>query len=321
MKNLEGLINQAKVAYYNGKPFLSDEVYDRLEEQLDTSKLVVGTMEGDAGFRYPHAYQMYSLQKVYNLDEQPRYPSDASVIVSPKLDGAAVSLQYIRGELSLALTRGDGKRGVDITQKMKYLAPCEIWNEMAESTKVMQITGEVVAPNDIENARNYAAGSLNLKDINEFRNRDLTFIAYGVQPYPTDNFIHDMDLLSSWGFETILDSNYYMFPQDGDVWRVVQNDIFEELGYTSHHPRGAFAKKKKAQGVMTKLLDVVWQVGKSGCVSPVGILEPVKIGDATVSRATLHNMAIIEALDLEIGCTVEVIRAGEIIPQIVARIY
>jgi len=317
MKNLEGLINQAKVAYYNGKPFITDEVYDRLEEQLKLKTVGTSTDEN----RYPHAYQMYSLQKVYNLDEQPRYPSDASVIVSPKLDGAAVSLQYIRGELSLALTRGDGKRGVDITQKMRYLAPCEIWNEMAESTKVMQITGEVVAPNDIENARNYAAGSLNLKDINEFRNRDLTFIAYGVQPYPTDNFIHDMDLLNSWGFETILDSNYYMFPQDGDVWRVVQNDIFEELGYTSHHPRGAFAKKKKAQGVMTKLLDVVWQVGKSGCVSPVGILEPIKIGDATVSRATLHNMAIIEALDLEIGCTVEVVRAGEIIPQIVARIY
>ena len=93
-----------------------------------------------------------------------------------------------------------------------------------------------------------------------------------------------------------------------------------KLGHTAHHPRGAFAKKVRQEGVVTKLLDVVWQVGKSGNVSPVGILEPVNIGGATVSRATLHNIAIIEDLGLEIGCMVEVIRAGEIIPQIVARV-
>lgn len=318
MKNLEALVRQAKVAYYNGSPFIPDEVYDRLEEQL---KIQTVGAEVDSSEKLPHAYQMYSLQKVYSIDEHPNYPPDATIVVSPKLDGAAVSLQYIRGKLTLALTRGDGKYGIDITEKMKYLVPCEIWTEEAENEKILQITGEIVAPLDIENARNYAAGALNLKDINEFRERDLTFIAYGVQPYPTDNYIHDMDFLSRCGFETAIDSSYFEFPRDGDVWRIVENDIFEQLGYTSHHPRGSFAKKKKARGVVTKLLDVVWQVGKSGCVSPVGILEPVKIGDATVSRATLHNMAIIEALDLEIGCNVEVVRAGEIIPQIVARIY
>ena len=122
------------------------------------------------------------------------------------------------------------------------------------------------------------------------------------------------------GFKTIIDSDYKQFPQDGQVWRVINNDAFENLGYTGHHPRGAFAHKVKQAGVVTKLLDVVWQVGKSGNVSPVGILEPVNIDGATVSRATLHNIAIIEQLDLEIGCDVEVIRAGEIIPQIVARV-
>ena len=78
--------------------------------------------------------------------------------------------------------------------------------------------------------------------------------------------------------------------------------------------------KEKKDGVITTLLDVVWQVGKSGAVSPVGILEPCVIGEATGSRATLHNMSIIKDLNLEIGCQVEVIRAGEIIPQIVARV-
>jgi DNA ligase (NAD+) len=316
MKNLEALINQAKVAYYNGSPFIADEVYDRLLEQYEISESV-GMQSSDN--RYPHAYRMYSLQKVYTGDTAPYYDGEA-VVVTPKLDGAAVSLQYIRGQLSLALTRGDGKLGMNITDKMKYIVPNEIWNEVAENTKMMQITGELVAPTTIENARNYAAGALNLKDIEEFKSRDLTFIAYGVQPYPTDNYVEDLELLSQWGFETAIDSDYTEFPQDGDVWRVIDNGYFEKLGYTSHHPRASFAKKKRQKGVETTLLDVVWQVGKSGCVSPVGILEPIKIGDATVSRVTLHNMAIIDALGLEIGCQVEVIRAGEIIPQIVSRI-
>ena len=314
MKNLEALLKQAKVAYYNGKPFMSDEIYDRLESQVEI--FTVGAESSDN--RYPHAYQMYSLQKVYEGDKYPHYDGK-TVVVSPKLDGAAVSLQYVRGELTLALTRGDGKKGMDITDKMKFLVPCGFFIDEPNETKIMQITGEVVAPTTIENARNYASGALNLKDIEEFKSRDLTFIAYGVQPYPTNDYIEDMQKLSNWGFETCLDSNYSMFPQDGDVWRVIENDYFEEIGYTSHHPRGAFAKKKRQKGVVTKLLDVIWQVGKSGCVSPVAILEPCTIGEATVSRATLHNAAIIKGLNLEIGCMVEVIRAGEIIPQVIGR--
>ena len=92
------------------------------------------------------------------------------------------------------------------------------------------------------------------------------------------------------------------------------------MGYTAHHPKGAFALKEKQQGVITKLLDVIWQTGKSGIVSPVAILEPVIIGEATISRATLHNISYIRELGLEIGCQVEVIRSGEIIPRIVKRI-
>ena len=162
----------------------------------------------------------------------------------------------------------------------------------------------------------------NLKDIDEFRNRSdsMEFIAYGIQPYPTEDYIEDMNFLNHCGFETAIDSNYSMYPQDGEVWRVIDNKAFEKLGYTSRHPRGAFAKKTKPAGVVTKLLDVVWQVGKSGNVSPVAILEPVEINGATVSRATLHNISIIEGLGLEIGCSVEVIRAGEIIPQVIARV-
>jgi DNA ligase (NAD+) len=126
--------------------------------------------------------------------------------------------------------------------------------------------------------------------------------------------------LQELGFNTCLSKAWDEFPQDGQVWRVANNEEWHELGHTSHHPRGSFAIKERKEGVVTKLLDVVWQVGKSGAVSPVAILEPCIIGEATVSRATLHNMGIIEELNLEIGCDVEVIRAGEIIPQIVARV-
>lgn len=111
------------------------------------------------------------------------------------------------------------------------------------------------------------------------------------------------------------------FPQDGYVYRINDYDRFNSLGYTSKHPRGAFALKERKGGVITKLLDVEWQVGRSGVVSPVAILEPVIIGEATVARATLHNIKYIQDLDLELGCLVEVIRSGEIIPRVVRRIY
>ena len=315
MSKLEEFLKQAKVDYYNGDPSISDEVYDRLEEQLEVSKLVVGTMDGDSGFRYPHMFPMYSLQKVYKGEKDPSTFLPGVVTVTPKLDGAAVSIQYIDGQLTMALTRGDGKKGLDITDKIRHLVPNEIYSKQAK-----QITGEIVAPKDIPNARNYAAGALNLKDIEEVKRRDLTFVSYGVQPSITPDWSDDMKMLQHMRFSTAIDSNWEQFPQDGDVWRINSHKEFDELGYTSHHPRGAFALKEKQEGIVTKLLDVKWQVGKSGAVSPVAILEPCIIGEATVSRATLHNMAIIEALELQIGCMVEVIRAGEIIPQIVARV-
>ena len=111
-----------------------------------------------------------------------------------------------------------------------------------------------------------------------------------------------------------------MYPHDGIVFRIDENEIFESMGHTAHHPRGAYAFKKRAEGVVTKLKDVLWQVGKSGVVSPVAVLDPVIVGEATVSRATLHNMRYIDELGLEIGCNVEVIRSGEIIPRIVRRV-
>ena len=313
-KELEAYLRLCNQAYVEGNPLIPDEVYDRLVENTQLANEVGHIEVGEQ--RYTHPYQMYSLQKVFHgEDTEPDWFSKHAHIMTTKLDGAAVSLTYIDGELHQALTRGDGKQGLDITDKMRFIVPRYIRLE-----GLVQITGEIVAPKTIPNARNYASGALNLKDVEEFKNRDLTFIAYGVQPYVTDSWLHDMKLLSDTGIESITLSDYSMFPNDGKVVRVDSNSIFESLGYTSHHPRGAFALKKRQAGVITELLDVEWNVGKSGAVSPVAILSPCIIGDAIVSRATLHNIGYIEALGLEIGCNVEVIRSGEIIPRVVRRV-
>ena len=216
----------------------------------------------------------------------------------------------------LAMT-GEGEFSfLEITNKMRTLVPETIETE----EKIVQITGEVVAPLEIENARNYAAGALNLKDIEQFKKRRLLFVAYSVEPNIKEFYIEDMAVLDSWLFDTCLTQQYDDFPQDGTVWRIDSNEDFEDRGYTAHHPRGAFALKTRKEAVITTLQAVEWQVGKSGVVSPVAILEPVQIDDATISRATLHNISYIESLNLEIGCEVKVIRSGDIIPRITGRV-
>jgi DNA ligase (NAD+) len=127
--------------------------------------------------------------------------------------------------------------------------------------------------------------------------------------------------LKAWGFNTVFeDSLHKIYPTDGIVFRVNNNEVFEGLGYTAKHPRGAYAKKTRGECVETVLLEVEWQVGKSGKVTPVAILEPVLVGDALVSRATLNNPGFIQALDLQIGDRVAVRRAGMIIPEIVHKV-
>jgi DNA ligase (NAD+) len=294
---------------------MSDEQFDKLAEYAKYDEVGFSSRDN----RIPHAFQMYSLQKIFSNemnDKQPFGSYKGSITVSPKLDGAAVSLIYVSGQLHKALTRGDGKRGLDITEHMKSLVP----NSLGEfNGKLLQITGEVVAPKTIKNARNYAAGALNLKDTSEFQERDLRFIAYGVQKSWNESWTKDMSYLELFGFDTVLSNDWTIYPDDGLVFRIDSYKDFDSLGHTSKHPRGAYALKMRNEGVITKLVDVRWNVGKSGVVAPVAILEPIDIDGATVSRATLHNMRYINDLNLEIGCLVEVIRSGEIIPRIVSR--
>lgn len=310
---MKAFLDYASSKYYDGNPIISDEEFDYLAEQHNYQSVGAPVL----GDRIAHAFPMWSLQKVYT--NEPMINLGLDTYVTCKLDGAAISIIYIYGELKLALTRGDGKEGLDITDKVKHLVPNTIYDHIYQP--ILQVTGEVVAPKTIENARNYAAGALNLKDVQEFKSRTLKFIAYGLFPYQHDNWSNDMEILQKAGFSTVIQGNWSEYPQDGQVYRIDSYDRFEQFGYTSKHPRGAFALKERKTGVITRLLQVDWQVGRSGVVSPVAILEPVMIGDAKVSRATLHNYKYIQELDLDYGCLVEVVRSGEIIPKVVRRIY
>ena len=314
MENIKATLQQASEDYYNGKPTMSDEQFDKLAVYAEYEEVGFSSRDN----RVPHAFQMYSLQKIFSneLDKQPFGNYKGDTVVSPKLDGAAVSLLYVKGQLHKALTRGDGKRGLDITDHMRTIVPASLGEFKGA---LVQVTGEVVAPKTIKNARNYAAGALNLKDTSEFQSRDLRFIAYGLQESWNECWSKDMSYLESFGFDTVLSNDWTAYPDDGLVFRIDSYRDFDALGYTSKHPRGAYALKQRNEGVITKLVNVVWTVGKSGVVAPVAILEPIDIDGATVSRATLHNMRYINDLNLEIGCLVEVIRSGEIIPRILSR--
>ena len=304
-------LDYASKMYYEGTPILSDEEFDRLASQQNYNKVGSASLKEGTLIHYQ---PMYSLQKCFDIDNPP-FPVTKDIVSTPKLDGAAVSLLYVDGNFEVGLTRGDGKVGQDITEKLRFLVPNKL-----NLNGVVQITGEVAAPKSIENARNYAAGALNLKSFEEFSERDLTFFAYDIYPNLEDTYKETMVSLYDMGFKTVFTNDVTDFPQDGIVYRMNNYSQFIEAGYTAHHPRGAFALKEQKSGITTILQDVVWQVGKSGIVSPVAILDPVNIDGATVSRATLHNIKYIRELNLEIGCSVEVIRSGDIIPRVVRRV-
>ena len=312
-------MKQASVAYYAGSPIMTDAEFDALEARYGQM------IEGDGDIK--HVYRMYSQQKHYDRDGAYPFPVDDSVVASDKLDGLAMDLLYINGSFTQALTRGNGIKGRDVTDNVTMLYFPKTLGE--DVPPVVQITGEVMASNLVENPRNFAAGAINSKDQDEFLEKmlegNITFVAYGIQCREegqgiNDTYAKDMLALRRKGFDTILEFKTDGFPTDGIVYRINDNNRFNQMGFTDKFPRGAFAHKEEGESVVTELLDVVWNTGKSGKVTPVAILEPVMIGEALVSRATLNNMAYIEALELELGCSVEVVRAGEIIPKIVGRV-
>jgi len=299
---------------------MADPVFDFLAKKIDYDTF--GTEEIDN--KVTHLFPMYSLQKIFDDEPTPSSIGSNEVISTPKLDGAAIALVYQDGILVQAGTRGrDGITGEDITDKA-YMMDNTIPRTMP-IPGMIQIRGEVVCDKSIENARNYAAGTLRLKSAIEFSRKetDLYFIAYDLQPYINKTYSEDMRYLEDMGMLVVTNiPDISLFRTDGTVYRINNNKKFYELGYTAKHPRGAYAWKRSEDVEVkeTILRDVLWQVGRSGQITPVAIFDEIIIDDARITRATLHNVGFIKDMDLDIGDTILITRSGGIIPKVIGKI-
>jgi DNA ligase (NAD+) len=324
-KTLKEQVRYHDLLYYvHAKPILSDAEYDGLYDQLvaleksqgyrdyDSPTVKVGAIDHRQGL-VKHPNRLYSLEKVYDKKEVPR----EFTVETPKLDGACVANHCNKGKIVSTLTRGDGEYGENIS----FLFEEQFTNfsmEREEFLGVVTIVCEAVTFQKVDNYRNYVAGALNLKDKTEFLSRQIVLVVHDVLGVDLP-YTERLEYLASKGFNTVLDTKVLQdIPQDGVVYRTNSLEREHELGYTSKYPKFAIALKKRAtETAQTILKDIIWAVGRTGMVNPTGIVEPVIIGGATVSRLTLHNLAFIEDNNICLGDKIEIERAGEIIPTFV----
>ena len=271
-----------------------------------------------------------------------------------KLDGLAVSLKYEHGKFVQAVTRGDGQTGEDITQNAKTIRNLPLWIADAADIELLEVRGEVLMPKagferlnrlseasegkTFANPRNAAAGSLRQLDPAIAASRPLAFYGYSVNqglPESIETQSGALAWLTELGFtvsavevvanpraaqtyyESVIEGRADLpFEIDGIVIKVNSLALQQQLGFLSREPRWATAYKFPAETVMTRLNDIEWQVGRTGQITPVGKLEPVKVGGVTVSNVTLHNFGEIQRLDVRAGDMVSVHRAGDVIPKV-----
>jgi DNA ligase (NAD+) len=277
--------------------------------------------------------------------------------VEPKIDGLAISLLYRDGVLVRAATRGDGSSGEDVTHSVRTITTLPLRLSGADWPAELEVRGEVYmsrrgfrdyntrmrarGERELVNPRNGAAGSVRQLDPRIAAARPLSFFAYSVGD--SNNNISDrhsaaLACLRRWGFavaaeaqvaQTIDDClDYYAriatlrdqlpYDIDGVVYKLDRFEQQQQAGFVSRAPRWAIAHKFPAQEELTRLLAVDVQVGRTGAITPVARLEPVFVGGVTVANATLHNFDEISRLDIRVGDTVIVRRAGDVIPSILA---
>lgn len=288
---------------------------------------------------------------------QAGYPLD--LVCDPKIDGVALSIRYEKGSFVRALTRGDGRQGDDVSHAVRTIRslPLELG---ADAPDVLEVRGEVFIPNEefvrineereeegdepFMNPRNACAGTLKNLDPNIAASRNLDFRAHGRGTVSDSTFAGThVELLekyqslsipipdSTWRCETVddvqsaieeLDRARHGMPYatDGLVIRVNGFDDQQRLGTTSKSPRWVIAYKYPAERKTTKLIDVDYQVGKTGKITPRAVMEPVLLAGTTVRHASLHNFGLVRKKDIRIGDVVEVEKAGEIIPYVVGPV-
>ncbi|CAN5425690.1 NAD-dependent DNA ligase LigA [soil metagenome] len=365
--------------YAKAKPEISDQDFDALLRELieletahpelvtpDSPSQRVGGAPIEGFNTVEHTVPMSSIDNTYSedevlaFDERVRKLLDGQspkYVLEPKVDGVAVSLRYEKGVLVLAATRGDGRRGDDITANAKTIRSIplklkshpavlevrgEIFMEQAEFQRINKLRQEA-GEETFANPRNFTAGTLKQLDPKVTASRRLRFVTHGLgqtDPPLDDSYEQVLKDLHKIGLptneETVLVTSVEKmiarieafatirgklpYATDGIVIKVDSLRQRDILGRTSKAPRWAMAFKYPAEQAQTILRGVDWQVGKGGTLTPVARMDPVFVAGTTVSNATLHNIDQINKLDIHIGDTVVIEKAGEIIPQVVQAI-
>ena len=299
----------------------------------------------------------YSEEELREFDNRIRKTISGSIeyVCELKFDGASISITYKNGTLYRAITRGDGTKGDDVTLNVKTIRSIPLQISRDKIPVEFVIRGEIIMPRAVfnklnderikaeippfANPRNAAAGTLKLLDPKIVASRSLECMIYFLlaEELPFENHYDNLKAASEWGFsvpdsirlcaniEEVVKFISYWEPErknlpydiDGVVIKVNSLSQQEELGVTAKSPRWAIAYKYKAEEALTRLLSVIFQVGRTGAVTPVANLEPVLLSGSTVKRATLHNADQISLLDLHFNDMVYVEKGGEIIPKIV----
>ena len=295
----------------------------------------------------------FSFDELRNFES--RIDGHVSYVVEPKIDGLSVSLEYRDGIFVRGSTRGDGRVGEDVTANLRTIKTIPL--KLEESVPFLEVRGEVYMPREVflslvqkqelngekpfKNPRNAAAGSLRQKSSKIAAERNLSIFVFNIQQIEGKEFNshkESLDYLRTLGFRTVPFYNEYSdfdgvlseverignergnlpFDIDGAVIKVNDFEKRKQLGSTSKFPKWAVAYKYPPEEKETKLLDIEINVGRTGVLTPVAVLEPVLLAGSTVGRATMHNEDFIREKGISVGDTVIVRKAGDIIPEIVS---
>lgn len=351
IKELTELLNKASDSYYNtGDTIMEDHEFDTLLEELrsleqETGFVMATSPTNNVGYevkselqKVTHNHPMLSLAKTKDWNEFIVHFGSKDVIGMLKMDGLTCSLRYIEGELVSAETRGNGEIGEDIFHNIKTVKTVP---QKIPYKDELIVDGEIICTyEDFEpfsaeykNPRNFASGSIRLLDSNECAKRPLTFVAWNViKGFDNENsFLRKLVLIDELGFTVVpwtssfdWDAKEFLinkakklgYPIDGLVGRFSDIKYGESLGATSHHSNAAYAFKFGDETYETILRDVEWNPTRTGIIAPVALFDEIDLDGALTTRATLHNLSIIEQLELGIGDTITVYRSNMVIPKI-----
>lgn len=342
--------------YVKDNPIMPDKRYDELYDELEAleketgyilSSSVTQNVQGKVldGFqKVTHSKPMLSAAKTKDVNEIKKFVDNNVFYCSYKLDGLTLVTVYDGGEFKKAITRGTGLIGEDVTEQAKmitnlpmhipYNGYLELRGECVVSWKNFHKINEGLAE-PYSHPRNLAAGSLRNLDTNITKQRHLSYVVFECVSdlYDNDNLFDskwdELGYLDYLGFTTVercvgdiddcveaMQPDFYEFPVDGLIFEMCMKEYSKSLAATSHHEGCRIALKWRDSTYETIIRDVIWDVGRSGVVSPVAVFDEVDLDGALTTKATLHNLSIIENLELGIGDTVTVYRSNMVIPKI-----